>query len=1250
MPLESLAPKYHAAHHEIYLDLLERAINHPDTRNVALTGAYGSGKSSVLHELSRTLRHRKVIELSLSTLDPELAPAVQSENKAEAEISNRIQKELVKQLLYQLPPWKTPHSRFQRATAPSKWTGFKVACTAVLVVLVSWVLSVLAGWQETLVQRVNLAGWNSPLFWAALAIGPVLLAIFGWRIIAGRYTFKAGVKASALSVSLEPTSSSYFDQYLDEIMYFFQASKTEIVLIEDVDRFDDAIVFDTLRALNILANNSGQVKRRIVFVYAIRDSVLGKIGTKKNKRQEPGSDASVNTASTEEQTAIGMSRANRAKYFDVIIPIIPFVSTDNARDLMMEAMDAHMAKSPEPEGISPSLIRLAARHVADMRTIRSIRNEFEIYKDRLMTSAANPMPKINDDIVLSLVLLRVTCPDAYEGIRLSESPLDALVRRWNDLVEANIAVQTERLTDLRTQLENGNLRTTRAKQAGAQLESLRPHFLSMSAAFTADTVRFGSPLTDDDLGNPTGWQSIADGEDLSIALSGGSGYHTKSTVVKLGRQLLEGLIGMSIEPTAWRVADTTDLLAQIERAEKEIRFLRHHNWAELYPRDDLTVTAKPSERKHVIGDAINFAGLVQTYAPSALSSDLIKHGYLPRHFARYSSIFYGAVISPNAAEYISRAIEPGKPVLEYELTDEDVAQILLEQDATSDSADLFDDQSIYNLDIVNYLLTHRSKAAQHVATRLATRWEEHEQKFVSRFFQRKDSQESGELASLMASSWEQALRYVVVDAAITPETRLHLVDMVLGAINSHERSDLDQEVGSYLSEHYGKLQNLTNPQDQFRARIVMKTVADAESTIRDLTMLNQAALEASVQLSIYPVTATNLQALGGTEHVALDALRRDSEKEPIYSHFLNKLGDYLNELPKLEPAGIPILAPDDFTYVLTDVVASVSGTLLDRFVKETPVECRVLDLADIDSDSWPSLVSHERTNPTFANVHRYVDEYGVDQTLGKFVSAHGAIKDIDEAEIAERLSLAIQILKAREEIPSPDIRVKIADSLGPGVVPISEISVEDANLVGRLLEAGMLADAPETFSPDLLMRWEEFESAVIASDSFGELADATILPARHLAQLLRSKKISEETKEDILNKLNDLLLEGTAVHTNAILQALIERREILDLSRLETLQRAGAANGLLVNLIVIQSASLSVEDLRTILCSMGGDYRRVSEGGSGVVHFAADDDHQELLARLAGVTHTGAELKTTKLHGTKLQANLKRAVTNNPQG
>lgn len=1257
IPLKALAPDFQREYHQVYLDLLERALRHPDTRSVALTGSYGSGKSSVLRALGRTRwRRRRLVELSLSTLDPDLVSPAHIQNPAEREKSNQIQKELVKQLLYRLPPGRTPRSRFPRASTPAWGTALFVALASATTVGAVWVIAVLAGWQPDITQRIEEAGWSVLWFWGATSAVVVLGVTVTWWVLTGKYALQAGLKAGAVTVSLAPTSSSYFDQYLDEIMYFFQVSKASIVLIEDVDRFDDAVVFDTLRALNTLLNSSRQIRRRVVFIYAIRDSVLGQIGAKRTTSEgNPSHTETVKTISVRE-----VDKANRAKYFDVIIPIVPFVTADNARDLMMEIMQPHLARGEGALGISPSLIRLAARHVADMRTLLSVRNEFEVHFDRLMTSARAPMPDINHDIILSLVLLRATSPDTYEKIRLKTSSLDDLNSRWLALVEENLETLTAELTRLRTQLETEATLDLRLRRAATTLDARRSELFELAQEITPERVQFSGPLSDNNLAHLPGWQQIADGQQLLLTFSAKPNpYYGRTSTATVGRHLLSQLLDMPIDPASWHTADTDELHDQIASTEAEIRFLRHHTWAELHSRPDLTVNTAGSETpKHVedqpagevpaapkaVGSTRrNFADLVQAHAPSELAASLIVNGYLPRHFARYASTFYGKVVGLNATEFISRAIEPGTPIIEYELSEQSIAQVLEEQQADEDDADLFDDPGIYNLDVVSYLLRHRPPAAQHVADHLAARWGEAERSFLSRFLQRATSDQAAALTSMMAPNWQDALHFTISEVALAPASRLQLVDAVLKAVHSDDRNDLAPEVGQFLTANYPHLAAVISPGSPKRAAIVMAIFEQAGATIADLTPLNNNAMGAVTALSIYPVTAPNLQAIGGAEVVPLDVLRSWADGPQIYEHVRKHLPDYLDALGKLDPPATPIKNPSLFADVLKDFATSLESDRIEEFVKATPDACTVPDLENVEPSAWSALVKFRRTEETFENVGRYVNEHGLDAALGEFLAQRGQITATAEVPQADKSALAATILAARESLPNPSTRVALVKSLGPSVLPITHVQAHDGELVGLLLSEGLLADAPGTFSSDLLSDWRNLESAIAASDSFVRFADATTMPPHHLAAMLTSSKLSAEIRGALTAKLVELMAGATAIDATAVANALARQDKQLDFARIDALRDSGAAHSTLIQLASTQSEGLSTNELRAFLLAMGGEYGRLALGGSGVVRFEVDDDHRAVLARLAEITHTGAQEESTQKHGAKLKANLKKA-------
>lgn len=48
--------------------------------------------------------------------------------------------------------------------------------------------------------------------------------------------------------------NSYFDRYLNEVIYLFEKAEFDGIIFEDIDRFDHIEVFERLREINLLVN------------------------------------------------------------------------------------------------------------------------------------------------------------------------------------------------------------------------------------------------------------------------------------------------------------------------------------------------------------------------------------------------------------------------------------------------------------------------------------------------------------------------------------------------------------------------------------------------------------------------------------------------------------------------------------------------------------------------------------------------------------------------------------------------------------------------------------------------------------------------------------------------------------------------------------------------------------------------------------------------------------------------------------
>lgn len=127
-----------------------------------------------------------------------------------------------------------------------------------------------------------------------------------------------------------------------------------------------------MRELNLILNQSEEIGRRIVFLYALKDDIF---------------------ANAEERT----------KFFDYIVPVIPFVNASNSGDLFRRKItDLHI---PEAE-VSSSFITDISVFVNDMRVLTNVVNEFDLYRNLLDK-------KLNKEKLLAMILYKNLYPTDF---------------------------------------------------------------------------------------------------------------------------------------------------------------------------------------------------------------------------------------------------------------------------------------------------------------------------------------------------------------------------------------------------------------------------------------------------------------------------------------------------------------------------------------------------------------------------------------------------------------------------------------------------------------------------------------------------------------------------------------------------------------------------------------------------------------------------------------------------------------------
>ena len=213
MPLESLTPRFIQAQHGTYLRRLNEAVKDTANLNIAVTGRYGAGKSSVLDQFAKN-HGEEVLRLAISTL----APDEDGEST-----TNRIQKEIVKQLLYGASKKVGRFSRFNKIAALDWPTAlWQSALVVVPLGLVAYVFGLLpdldwptgdVGW-----------GWRLLVWVGAASVLTGLGAVI--RMLTYDRVNVSDVSAGGAALTLTAAPKTFFDKYIDEIVHYFtQESK-----------------------------------------------------------------------------------------------------------------------------------------------------------------------------------------------------------------------------------------------------------------------------------------------------------------------------------------------------------------------------------------------------------------------------------------------------------------------------------------------------------------------------------------------------------------------------------------------------------------------------------------------------------------------------------------------------------------------------------------------------------------------------------------------------------------------------------------------------------------------------------------------------------------------------------------------------------------------------------------------------------------------------------------------------------------
>lgn len=386
----------------VYEDAIDYVFDNPDIKNVAISGAYSAGKRSVLASYKK--KHD-----DLSFLHISLAHFRSPEQEDETEIKESVlEGKILNQLIHQIPSEKIPQTNFRVKKRISPKSVIKRTVGVVLLLVAVTYFTCFEVWKnyvDTLPENWFKSILSLSTHQYALMVDAILVAgLLSFVVYAlinvqkNKNVFrKLSLQGNEIEI-FEESDDSYFDKYLNEVLYLFENADADVIVFEDMDRFNANRIFERLREVNILANIQLQKedKKALRFFYLLRDDIF-------------------------------VSK-DRTKFFDYIIPVVPVVDSSNSYDQFI----SHFKEGGLFDKFDESFLQVLSLYIDDMRLLKNIYNEFIIYYNRLNTI------ELDCNKMLAIIAYKNLFPRDFANLQLNQGFVYTLFNRKDEFIKSEI--------------------------------------------------------------------------------------------------------------------------------------------------------------------------------------------------------------------------------------------------------------------------------------------------------------------------------------------------------------------------------------------------------------------------------------------------------------------------------------------------------------------------------------------------------------------------------------------------------------------------------------------------------------------------------------------------------------------------------------------------------------------------------------------------------------------------------------------
>lgn len=622
---KNLAPCDNADVNKTYDEAITFALNDDEIRNIALTGIYGSGKSSILNTFKKKHPELKIWDISLATFKKigtncNKQDDINDENNDNYcnEDSKLIEFSILQQIYCISKHYIKHDSKLNPKNSRINWSFVLITSSIVLLVISIAVLKLIFHPSLFLIKDastlfIRMCSQNHNIcFWISLLLFVASSSILTYMIIEAVSSLKIkGLHFKWAEMEMK-NSPSPLNKYVPEILYILKKNKPDIITIQDLDRFDSVEIFTKFREINTLVNNSlnisckkRKLKRPIKFIYAVKDDMFNESFEDENNPNNGG----------------------RTKFFDFIIPVIPIINSSNSENILNKLLNDNQEEKNQVYNLD--FIEYISYYINDMRLLYNIVNENNVYNKVLDGN-------LNKDKLLAMIIYKNLYPKEFSNLNQNRGVVYQIINGKNLLAEIIVQKYKNAITTLATKGENIAKRIDNITNEfrNKYTEVIKKKWQSVNQ-ITIDNKRYDIEY----LNNTQIFDSFIHSNSVTIThLIGGGIYNSVSTSFSAIDKIVNPKSSYSIalkELTEKENEASTENLLQIKVQKNKIDNIGTLSLAELSDEIDISkINKEVNEKKY------------------HLLKYLICKGFINEDYFEYISYFYPGAMSIDEHDFI----------------------------------------------------------------------------------------------------------------------------------------------------------------------------------------------------------------------------------------------------------------------------------------------------------------------------------------------------------------------------------------------------------------------------------------------------------------------------------------------------------------------------------------------------------------------------------------------------------------------